>query len=108
MRPQQEMNYGGVGHDSPGFTYSGYEGQPVASFPGQKLSGSDRSQATTTGHRLALAIVSLGTFVLLTFGMVVMAAATNASKWVIFPMLFVLFLFSVVAITINIVFNHKS
>lgn len=108
MRPQQEMNYGGMGPDRPGSTYSGYEGLPSPLHQREKLSGQIASQAPTAGQRLALAIVSLAMFLLLTFGLIGMAIATEASPWVIMPILLILCLFTTIAAIINIVFNRKS
>lgn len=108
MRPQQEMNYGGMGPDRPEFPYGGYEGLPPPLLQREKLSGQTASQAATAGQRLALAIVSLAMFVLLTFGMIGMAAATEASPWVVLPIFLVLCLYSTIAAIINIVFNRKS
>jgi hypothetical protein len=108
MRPQQEMNYSGTSHDGPGFTHSGYQGLPPSSFPGEKLSGRVGGKTPTASQRLTLAIVSLAMFILLTFGMIGIAAATQAPIWVILPIFLVLFLFSAVAVVINIVFNSKA
>jgi hypothetical protein len=106
MSQQQEMNdrYG------PQSSYSGYEG----TFPthddtphftaGQKLS---QHQGASAGQRLALAIVSLSMFVFMTFGLVLIAVLGNANIWAAFPIVFILTLFAVAAIIINVVFNRS-
>lgn len=57
---------------------------------------------------MALAIVSLAMLMVLIFGLIVFAAATNAPNWAVIPILFIIVLFSAVAVIINIVFNRKS
>lgn len=104
---QQEMNYSEVDRDRPGFASGGYEGIPLASFHGEKLSGPAVGGAPTAGHRLALAIVSLVMLMVMTFGLIGFAAATQAPPWAILPILFILVLFSSAVVIINIVFNRK-
>ena len=108
MMSQQEMNYSQMGYDGPQFASGGYQGTPLSNAYGEKLSGQAVGSAPTAGQRLALAIVSLAMFMGLTFGLIVMAAALHAEPWVVFPVLFILVLFSSVAAIINIVFNRKS
>jgi len=108
MMSQQEMNYGEMGREGPGLTYGQYEGMPFTGFQGEKLSGRARSQAPTAGQRLALAIISLVMFMVMTFGLIGMAVVLQAPTWVILPILFILFLFSFIAIIVNIAFNAKS
>ena len=108
MMPQQEMNYSEMGHDRPGFTYGRYEGMPFVSVQGEKLSGPTGGQAPTAGQRLALAIVSLAMLMLMTFGLIIIAISTEAPPWAVLPILLILFLFSAVAVIINVVFNNKS
>jgi len=104
---QQEMNYGEMGHDRPGFVSGGYEGIPLSSFHGEKLSGHAAGWAPTAGQRLALAIASLVMLMVMTFGLIGIAVATQAPPWAVLPILFILVLFSSAAVIINIVFNHK-
>ena len=59
------------------------------------------------GQRLALAIASLVMFLILTFGLVRIAVATHPESWVVFPILFILVLFTVAAVIINVVFNSR-
>ena len=104
---QQEMNYGEMGRDRPGFAPSGYEGIPFSSLHGEKLSGSAVGAPPTAGQRLALAIASLAMFIALTFGLIGLAIGTQAPSWVVLPILLILVLFSSLAAIINIVFNRK-
>jgi len=62
----------------------------------------------TAGQRLALAIVSLVMFLILIFGLVLIAVTSSAAGWVVLPILFILILYSALAASINIVFNRKS
>ena len=109
---QQEMNYGERGYGGPGPSF-GYEGDArfgnAASYGmyGQKLSGQAGGQAATASQRLVLAIVSLVLLMLMTFGLIGVAIATQAPNWAVFPILFILTLFSAAAVIINIVFNRK-
>ena len=110
---QQQMEFDpGSGHRSASYSV-GYEEVPHDSYSssslhGQKLSWQDAIMRPTAGQRLALAIVSLVLFVILIFGLVGIAAATHADAWVVLPILFILILFSALAVIINIVFNRKS
>lgn len=88
--------------------YGRYEGTPRPNMYGEKLSAHAISTAATAGQRLALAIVSLAMLMVLIFGLIVFAAATNAPNWAVIPILFIIVLFSAVAVIINIVFNRKS
>lgn len=105
---QQEMHYSEMGRDRPGFVYSGYEGHPLPNIHEEKLPGQTGGKAPTAGQRLALAITSLAMLMVMTFGLTGMAAALQASPWVVVPILFILVLFATVAVIINIVFNHKN
>jgi hypothetical protein len=71
----------------------------------EKLSVLALGSSLTTSQRLALAIASLVMVMLLTFGLVGIAAATHASNGVGFLILFVVALFTSAAVIINIVFN---
>ncbi len=104
---QQEMNYGELNRDRPGFSHGGYEGIPHSSIYGEKLSGHAVGGAPTAAQRLVLAIASLVMLMMMTFGLVGIAAATQAPPWVVIPILLILVLFSCAAVIINIVFNRK-
>ena len=104
---QQEMNYGEMDRDRPGFASGGYAGIPPSSFHGEKLSGHAVGWAPTAGQRLALAIASLVMLMGMTFGLIGIAVATHAPPWVVLPILFILVLFSSAAVIINVVFNRK-
>jgi hypothetical protein len=104
---QQEMNYGEMDRDRPGFASSGYAGIPPSSFHGEKLSGHAVGWAPTAGQRLVLAITSLVMLMVMTFGLIGIAVATHAPPWVVLPILFILVLFSSAAVIINVVFNRK-
>jgi len=104
---QQEMNYSEMERERPGFASGGYEGIPLPGLHGEKLSGHAVGWAPTAGQRLALALVSMGMFLFLIFGLVILAIASNAPPWAIAPILFILVLFSTVAVIINVVFNRK-
>lgn len=102
----------GSGHRSASSSV-GYEEVPHDSYSssslhGQKLLWQDAVMHPTAGQRLALAIVSLVMFMILTFGLVLIAAASHAAPWVVLPILFILVLYSALAVIINIVFNRKS
>jgi len=73
----------------------------------EKRSVPASASSLTTGQRLALAIASLVMVMLLTFGLVGIAAATHAANGVGFLILFVVALFTFAAVVINIVFNRK-
>jgi hypothetical protein len=110
---QQQMEFGpGNRHGSASYSV-GYEEVPHDSYSssssrGQKLSWQDAIMHPSAGQRLALAIVSLVMFMILIFGLIGISVATQAPAWVVLPVLFILVLFSAVAVIINIVFNRKS
>lgn len=109
---QQELDYDGLNRDRPGFPSAGYEGESVHRYHSYK----DRDKLTAplmrtelkAGQRLALAIVSLVMIMIMTFGLVGISVATQAAGWVVFPILFILVLFTAAAVIINIVFNRRS
>lgn len=110
---QQQMEFDPGNRYGPASYSVGYEEVPHNSYSssssrGQKLSRQDAIMHTTAGQRLALAIVSLVMFMILIFGLIGISAATQAPAWVVLPVLFILVLFSAVAVIINIVFNRKS
>ena len=110
---QQQMEFDpGSGHRSASSSV-GYEEVPRDSYSssslrGQKLLWQDAVMHPTAGQRLALAIVSLVMFVVLNFGLVLISAASHADAWVVLPILFILVLYSALAVIINIVFNRNS
>ena len=110
---QQQMDFEpGSGHGLASYTV-GYEEVPRDSYSsssihGQKLLKHDAVMHPTAGQRLALAIVSLVLFMVLIFGLVLIAVTSNADSWVVLPILFILVLYSALAACINIVFNGKS
>lgn len=128
---QQEMNSSELGRDRAGFASGGYEGIPLSnsqeqgwgtpprprpggyediplsSLKGEKLSGHALGWVPTAGQRLALAIASLVMFMVMTFGLIGLAIATQAPSWAVLPILFILVLFATVAVIINRVFNRK-
>ena len=112
MSQQQREFEPGSGHGSASYSV-GYEGVPRDSYSsssirGQKLLRQDAVMHPTAGQRLALAIVSLVIFMILIFGLVLIAVTSNAAGWVVLPILFILILYSALAVIINIVFNRKS
>ncbi len=65
------------------------------------------ASSLTTGQRVALAIASLVLLLLLTLGLVGIAAATHAANGIGFLILVVVALFTAAAVIINIVLNRK-
>ena len=108
---QQELNYDGLNRERPGNSSGVYEGEGTHGYHSykyrDKLSAPFIKSELTAGQRLALAIVSLGMFLFLTFGLVGIAVGTHADGWVVFPILFVLVLFTIIAAIINIAFNRR-
>ena len=108
MFQQEAMSY-----ESQGTVY-GYAGDERCeeaspySKSGQKLIREASGQAPTAVQRLALALVSLGMLMGMTILLTIVAAKTSASGWVAFPLLFVLALFTMAAISINVVFNRRA
>jgi hypothetical protein len=110
---QQQMEFEpGSGHGSASYSV-GYEEVPRDSYSsssirGQKLVWQDAVMHPTAGQRLALALISLVIFMILIFGLVLIAVTSNAASWVVLPILLILVLYSALAACINIVFNGKS
>ena len=110
---QQHMEFeSGSGHESASYSV-GYEEVPHNSYSssstrGQKLVWQDAIMHPTAGQRLTLAILSLVMFLILNFGLVSIATSSNAAGWVVLPILFILTLYSTLAVIINIVFNRRS
>ena len=111
MSQQMEFEPGSV-YESASYS-AGYEEVPhdrysSSSIRGQKLVWQDAVIHPTAGQRLALAIVSLVIFLILIFGMVLIAVTSNTAGWVVLPILFILVLYTALAVIINIVFNRHS
>ena len=109
---QQEMSHEWVSlmRQEPSHGYEGVarlEEPPSYGTYGQKLSGYASGRLPSAGQRLALAIVSLGMLLFLIFGLVVLAIATNAPNWAVFPIVFIIMLFTIAVAIINVAFNHK-
>ena len=106
MMSEQQMNYERLESPSGDFGESGDGLASPSSVFGRQLAGAASGGAPTTAQRLALALVSLGMLMGMTFGLVSIAVATNEASWLIFPVLLVLTVFSAAAVIINIVFNR--
>ena len=104
---QQEMGYGDVSHDKSGFSYGPYEEAHRYNKYGDKLSAPPLGYSLTAVQRLILALASLAMIMIMTFGLVLIAVATHAPIGVIFPILFILVMFTTAAVIINIVFNRR-
>ena len=108
---QQELDYDGLNRDRPGFPSAGYEGESAHRYHSyrdrDKLSAPLMRTELKAGQRLALAIASLVMFLILTFGLVGIAVASQADRFVVVPILFILVLFTAAAVIINIVFNRR-
>ena len=82
---------------------------PIATM----ASSSTSMEAPATGstlrsrQRLILALASLAIVMLLALALIGIAIATHATGWIFFSILFVVVLFAVAAIVINIVFSRK-
>lgn len=110
---QQEMNYGEFRHGTSATGYTGYEGishdddkYSPGSY-GQKLSGHTSFRTPTTGQRLALAIVSLAMLMVMTFGLIFIGIATHVTGSGVAGLIFVLVLFYVAVMMINVLFNRR-
>jgi hypothetical protein len=98
-RPESSYRYEG---DS-GFGYA----SPY-SMSGQKLIPDAPGQAPTVGQRLTVALVSLGMLMGMSTLLTILATATRSPGWVAVPLLFVLTLFTVAVVSINVVFHRRS
>ena len=78
------------------------------SMSGQKLIPDAPGQAPTVGQRLALALVSLGMLMGMSTLLTILASTTRSPGWVAVPLLFVLTLFTVAVVSINVVFHRRS
>jgi hypothetical protein len=86
-----------------GFGYPSPDG-----MSGQKLIPDAPGQAPSVGQRLALALVSLGMLMGMSTLLTILATATRSPGWVAVPLLFVLTLFTVAVVSINVVFHRRS
>jgi hypothetical protein len=105
---QQEMS-----SDRPESSYR-YEGDSGFGYPspygisGQKLIPDAPGQAPTIGQRLALALVSLGMLMGMSTLLTILSTSTRSPGWLAVPLLFVLTLFTVAVVSINVVFHRRS
>jgi hypothetical protein len=107
---QQEMNYGEFQHGTPGTVYTGMshdDNRYSTGSYGQKISDQASFKAPTTGQRLALAIVSLAMLMVMTLALIAIAVATNVNGAGAAGLIFVIVLFYVAVIIINVLFNRK-
>jgi hypothetical protein len=81
----------------------------VMNMPGteEQRSGPAWASSFASRQRVPLAIASLVLVMLLTLGLVGIAAATHAANWIGFLILVVVVLFTAAAVIINIVLNRK-
>jgi hypothetical protein len=110
---QQQMEFESGSDRSSTSSSVGYEEVPHNSYSssstrGQKLVWQDAVMHPTAGQRFALAIISLVMFLILIFGLVLLAITSNAEGWVVLPILLILALYTGLAITINAVFNSHT
>jgi len=98
-----------MNRDKSGFSSGAYEGNYHYNMYGdrEKLSAPTVRASLTSGQRLTLAIASLVMIMIMTFGLIGISIATQASSWVVFPILAILVLFTTAAVIINIVFNRQ-
>ena len=85
-----------------------WEEASPSSSTGQKLVREASGQAPSVGQRLALALVSLGMLMGMSTLLTILATATRSPGWVAVPLLFVLTLFTVAVVSINVVFHRRS
>jgi hypothetical protein len=107
---QQEMNYGEFQHGTPGTGYTGVshdEDRYSTGSYGQKISDQASFKAPTTGQRLALAIVSLAMLMVMTIALIAIGVATNINGGGAAGLVFIIVLFYVAVIIINVLFNRK-
>ena len=101
------MDYGDMSRDRSGFSYGAYEEAHRYNKYGDKLSAPPFGVSLTAAQRLILALASLAMIMIMTFGLVLIAATMHADNWVVFPIVFVLLMFTTAAVIINIVFNRR-
>ena len=107
MFQHEEMSYENQGTV---YGYAGdtrYEETSPYSATGQKLIREASGQAPTAVQRLALALVSLGMLMGMTILLTIIAAKTSTPGSLALPLLFVLTLFTVAAVSINVVFSRR-
>jgi hypothetical protein len=85
---------------------SGEEALFVSSA-GQKLSQDAPGQASATGQRFVLALISLGMLMGMSTLLTILATARSTPGWEVFPFLFVLTLFTAAVVSINVAFSHR-
>ncbi len=85
-----------------------YEGTFPSSSAGQKLIREASGQAPTAVQRLVLALVSLGILMGMTILLSIVAVKANEPSWMAFSLLFMLTLFTVAAVSINVVFHRRA
>ena len=113
---QHQMDSGEINRDGPRASYTGYEGVPPtdsysSSSWGQKLTVDNSSSPTSSGQRLALAIISLILWVIV-FIIVGLSASSispdNPSSRFLYPFLIAaLLIFSVLVLIINVLFHRR-
>lgn len=108
MFQHEEMRYEWESEAPGSRGYTRGEDLPFSSSAGQKLIPHALGQAPTVGQRFALALVSLGMLMGMSTLLTILATRVSTSGWVEVPVLFVLILFTVAVISINIVFNRRS
>jgi hypothetical protein len=105
---QQEMSYDRPESSYRDFGDIGFGYPSPYGISGQKLIPDAPGQAPTVGQRLALALVSLGMLMGMSTLLTILATATRSPGWVAVPLLFVLTLFTVAVVSINVVFHRRS
>ncbi len=113
----QRMDYEDARHEGPHTYSTGYEERPDYNTygtgfgmynAGQKLAWPPSSyQMPTAAHRLTLAIVSLALWVFTLFGLVAIAAASQAPSIAVLYILLGLTLFAALIAVVNVVYNRR-
>ena len=105
---QQEMSYDRPESSYRAFGDSGFGYPSPYGISGQKRIPDAPGQAPSVGQRLALALVSLGMLMGMSTLLTILATATRSPGWLAVPLLFVLTLFTVAVVGINVVFHRRS
>ena len=87
--------------------YVSNEESLFSSSAGQKLSQDAPGQAPSIGQRFVLALISLGMLMGMTTLLTILATARSAPGWEVFPFLFVITLFTVAVVSINVAFSRR-